>query len=461
MITKKFILGSEEWCGLPQLKIPAVKAKIDTGAKTSSIHAVNINPFEQDGIPYISFDVYPIDNTSTCVKCVAPIKDKRLIKSSFGDKQLRYVISTTIKIDKRSWEIELTLSNRRSMGYKMLIGKEAISPEILIDPNSSLLFGDKTILKINKLYKKNNMRKTGLHIALLASNPALYSNRRIIEAGENRGHKMSFLNIKQCYMKLDNNLSEVHYRGGKILNDIDAIIPRIRPSQTFYGCSLVKHFETMNIFTVNKSDAIRNSRDKLYSLQCLQEQRIEVPVSGFANSPVETNDLIEMIGGSPLVIKLLQGAQGRGVVLAETKKAAESVINGFKVLKANLLVQEFIKEADGEDIRCFVLNGKVISSIKRSAAEGEFRANLHLGGKATKISITREARSIAIKACKALGLDVAGIDIINSSRGPLVLEVNSSPGLEGIEAISQKDIASMLIEYIEKSLKYKNKLKYV
>jgi len=347
------------------------------------------------------------------------------------------------------------------MGYKMLIGKEAISPEILIDPNSSLLFGDKTVLKINKLYKKNTMRKTGLHIALLASNPALYSNRRIIEAGENRGHKMSFLNIKQCYMKLDNNLSEVHYRGGKILNDIDAIIPRIRPSQTFYGCSLVKHFETMNIFTVNKSDAIRNSRDKLYSLQCLQEQRIEVPVSGFANSPVETNDLIEMIGGSPLVIKLLQGAQGRGVVLAETKKAAESVINGFKVLKANLLVQEFIKEADGEDIRCFVLNGKVISSIKRSAAEGEFRANLHLGGKATKISITREARSIAIKACKALGLDVAGIDIINSSRGPLVLEVNSSPGLEGIEAISQKDIASMLIEYIEKSLKYKNKLKYV
>lgn len=455
MTRKKFIMSAEEWCTLPELGVPAIKARIDTGATTSSIHAVNIKSFEKSGQDYVSFDVYPLDNKNICVHCVAPQKDKRLIKSSFGDKQMRYVIATTIRVGKQIWEIELTLSNRSSMGYKMLIGREAINQDVLIDPNSKLLQGDKTEKTISRLFKKQTIKKTGLHIALLASNPGLYSNRRIIEAGQKAGHKMSFLNIKQCYIKLDHKFPQIHYRGGEVINNIDAVIPRIRPSQTFYGCSLIRHFQSMNIFCLNSSDAIRNSRDKLYSLQCLQEMDIDIPVTGFANSPVETDELIDMVGGSPLIVKLLESAQGKGVVLAETKKAAQSVINGFKALKANLLVQEFIKESSGQDIRCFILGGRVISAYKRIAAAGEFRANMHLGGSAEKIIISRKIRTLAIKACKALNLDVAGVDIINSNRGPLVLEVNSSPGLEGIESVSQKDIASLLIKHIEKKLKFR------
>jgi len=455
MAIKKFILSAEEWCVLPELDIPAIKARIDTGATTSSIHAVNIKSFEKDGQDYVSFDVYPLDNKNICVHCEAPQKDKRLIKSSFGDKQMRYVIATTIRVGKRTWDIELTLSNRSSMGYKMLLGREAINPDVLIDANSKLLQGDKSEKTITRLFKKQNIKKTGLHIAVLASDPSLYSNRRIIESGEKAGHKMSFLNIKQCYIKLDNKFPQIHYRGGSVINNIDSVIPRIRPSQTFYGCSLVRHFQSMNIYSLNNSDAIRNSRDKLYSLQCLQEVGIDIPATGFANSPVETDELIDMVGGSPLIVKLLESAQGRGVVLAETKKAAQSVINGFKALKANLLVQEFIKESSGEDIRCFVLGGKVISAYKRIAAPGEFRANIHLGGSAEKITVSKQIRSLAIKACKSLNLEVAGVDIINSSRGPLVLEVNSSPGLEGIETVSQRDIASLLIKHIEKKLKFR------
>jgi len=448
---KKFIISAEEWCILPEFEVPAIKARIDTGATTSSLHAVNIKAFNEDGQAFVSFDVYPLDNKNTCIHCIAPQKDKRLVKSSFGDTQMRYVIGTTVKVGKRAWEIELTLSNRSAMGYKMLLGREAINPDVLIDANSKLLHGDKTEKTITRLFKKYTTKKTGLHIAVLATNPSLYSNRRIIEAGEKAGHKMTFLNIQQCFIKLDNNFPQIHYRGGKVINNIDAVIPRIRPSQTFYGCSLVRHFQSMNIYCLNNSDAIRNSRDKLYSLQCLQEMNINIPETGFANSPVETDELIDMVGGTPLIVKLLESSQGKGVFLAETKKAAQSVINGFKILKANLLVQEFIKESSGQDIRCFVLGGRVISAYKRIAAPDEFRANIHLGGVAEKVTITSKIKSIATKACKSLNLDVAGVDIINSSRGPLVLEVNSSPGLEGIEKTTEVNISEKIISYIERN----------
>jgi ribosomal protein S6--L-glutamate ligase len=286
----------------------------------------------------------------------------------------------------------------------------------------------------------------------------LYSNQRILEAGDERGHEMMFLNIKHCYMKLDAQDPEVHYRGGKIINDLDAVITRIRPNATFYGCALARQFESMNIHTVNSSAAITQSRDKLFSLQLLLKSGVHIPTTGFANSPIDTNDLIEMVDGAPLIVKLLEGTQGRGVVLAETKKAAESVINAFKSLQANLLVQEFVKEADGKDLRCFVIGGKVVASIERSAAPGEFRANIHQGGTASVVKITPQERALAIKAAKVLGLDVAGVDIIRSKKGPLLLEVNSSPGLEGIEGATRKDIAGMIIASIEKKLKWKREV---
>jgi ribosomal protein S6--L-glutamate ligase len=456
--TKK-IIGCEEWCAFPELGVPAIKARIDSGAKTSSIHAFNIQKFRRDGRPWVSFEVLPLeDNRRAVIRCESLIVAKRSVKSSSGFSESRYVISTPIKIDGEIWEIELTLANRDTMGYRMLLGREAMKNKMLVDPAESFCFGQVNSSELNKFYRKNQKPKSGLKIGLLASNKELYSNQRIMDAGEERGHEMLFLNLKQCYMKLDALDPEVHYRGGRILNDLDAVITRIRPSMTFYGCALARQFESMGVHTINSSSAITQSRDKLFSLQLMLKNGISIPTTGFANSPMDTNDLIEMVDGAPLIVKLLEGTQGRGVVMAETKKAAESVVNAFKSLNANLLVQQFIKEADGKDLRCFVIDGKVVASIQREAAPGEFRANIHLGGTASVVKITPAERKLAVTASKILGLKVAGVDIIRSKNGPLLLEVNSSPGLEGIETATEKDIAGIMIASIEKKLKWKREL---
>ncbi|QYJ67622.1 30S ribosomal protein S6--L-glutamate ligase [Flavobacterium litorale] len=450
----KVIVGSEEWCAFPELGIPTIKARVDSGAKTSALHAINIVPFEKEGKNWVKFDVNPIqNNTRTIIHCEAILVDKRTVKSSSGYREQRYVIQSEMQVGDSRWQIELTLTNRDSMGFRMLLGREAMSGRVIVDPEERFLLGEPTTEKLKEYYQKNQEEKKGLRIGLLASNPELYSNKRIMEAGEILGHEMHFLNLKYCYMKLDADTPQIHYRGGRILDDFDAIIPRIRPSMTFYGCAITRHFEALKVYSLNSSAAITQSRDKLYSLQLLLNHGIDIPTTGFANSPLDTNDLIKMVGGSPLIIKLLEGTQGKGVVLAETKKAAESVINAFKSLNANILVQEFIKEANGKDIRCFVIDGKVVAAIQREALPGEFRANIHLGGTATIIKATPDEKKIAIKAAKAMNLKVAGVDIIRSSKGPLLLEVNSSPGLEGIEGATGKDIAGDMIRAIEKNLK--------
>ena len=401
MQAKKIIVGSEEWCSLNQINIPAIKARIDSGAKTSALHAVNIVNFKKDGIPWVSFEVHPLQNDGkTTVHCEAPIHDKRKVRSSSGFTEMRYVIKTTLSISDDLWDIEMTLTNRDSMGYRMLLGREAMSGKMLVDPEASFLLGQPTSEQLKQYYFKKTPKRTGLKLGLLASNPNLYSNRRIIEAGQERGHEVEFLNIKDCYIKLDGKNPEMHYRGGRILDDFDAVIPRIRPSATFYGSALTRHFEAMGVYTLNTASAITQSRDKLYALQLLINSGLPIPTTGFANSPLDTDELIKMVGGAPLIVKLLEGTQGRGVVLAETKKAAESLINAFKSLKANILVQEFIKEANGKDIRCFVVNGKVVESIMRTASPGEFRANIHMGGTASITKITSEERKIAVKAAK-------------------------------------------------------------
>ncbi len=441
------------------MALPAIKARVDSGAKTSSLHAFNIHPFRRDGNLWVSFEVHPLQNNRrTVIRCEKPVLDRRTIKSSSGTTDTRYVISAPIKIGDDIWTVELTLANRDSMGYRMLLGREAMEGRLIIDPAQSFILGEISDEEIDTYYGKKDESKNGLSIALLASNIDLYSNQRILEAGNERGHNMTFLDIKQCYMKLDAKEPEAHYRGGKLLNNLDAIITRIKPSMTFYGCALSRQFESMGVLTTNTSDAIKKSRDKLFSLQLLLKSGINIPTTGFANSPMDTNDLIDMVGGAPLIVKLLEGSQGRGVVLAETRKAAESVINAFKTLKANLLVQEFIKEADGKDLRCFVIDGKVVASIQRTAAPGEFRANIHQGGSADIVKITPEERKLAIAAAKALGLTIAGVDIIRSKNGPLLLEVNSSPGLEGIETATGKDVAGMMISSIEKKLGWKRQL---
>ena len=456
MNDEKIIIGSEEWCSFPSLGIPAIKARVDSGAKTSSMHAFDIRTLKREGQSWVSFEVHPLQqNRKTTVRCEAPISDRRVVKSSSGDAEKRYVIKVPLKMGESLFEIEVTLTNRDSMGYRMLLGREAMQHRMLVDPSASFLLGDKTFEEVISVYGASQVSRTGLKIGILASNPELYSNQRIMEAGRARGHDIEFLNIKQCYMKLNADTPEVHYRGGRILGDFDAVIPRIRPSVTFYGCALTRHFESLGVYALNGSLPISQSRDKLFSLQLLQQSGLDIPTSGFASSPVDTNDLIDMVGGAPLIVKLLEGSQGRGVVLAETRKAAESVINAFTSLKANLLVQEFVKEAQGKDLRCFVIDGKVVASIERTAAPGEFRANIHQGGTAQVVKVTKEEKYLALKATKVMGLDVAGVDIIRSNKGPLLLEVNSSPGLEGIETATDKDIASLLIVAIEKKLSWK------
>jgi ribosomal protein S6--L-glutamate ligase len=454
MSLNKVILGSEEWCTFPELGIPTIKARVDSGAKTSALHAINIAPFIKNDTNWVKFDINPIQNNlKTVIHCEARLVDKRIVKSSSGFREQRYVIQTNLEIGASKWPIEMTLTNRDSMGFRMLLGREAMSGRVLVDPEQKYLLGQPSSDSLKELYKNSEKANSGLRIGLLASNPELYSNKRIMEAGEMRGHEMHFLNIKECYMKLDAKTPEIHYRGGIILNKFDAIIPRIRPSITFYGCALTRQFEALKVYCLNSSTAITQSRDKLFSLQLLLNHGVEIPTTGFANSPLDTNDLIKMVGGPPLIVKLLEGTQGKGVVLAETKKAAESVINAFKSLNANILVQEFIKEANGKDIRCFVIDGKVVAAIQREAMPGEFRANIHLGGTASIIKVTPEEKRIAIKAAKAMDLKVAGVDIIRSSKGPLLLEVNSSPGLEGIEGATNKDIAGEMIKAIEKNFK--------
>jgi len=288
-----------------------------------------------------------------------------------------------------------------------------------------------------------------MKIAILSRNSKLYSTTRIVKAAEARGHEVRVLDVLRCYMNITSHSPSIHYRS-KELTHFDAVIPRIGNSVTFYGTAVLRQFEMMNVFPLNESVAISRSRDKLRSTQLLARKGIGLPVTGFASNPDDTNDLIEQVGGAPLVIKLLQGTQGIGVVLAETHNAAESVIQAFMGLKVNIMVQEYIKEAQGSDIRCFVIGDKVVAAMKRQAPPGEFRSNLHRGGTASLVRLTPEERSTAVRAAKIMGLNVCGVDMLRSNHGPVIMEVNSSPGLKGIEEASGKDIASQLIQFIEK-----------
>jgi ribosomal protein S6--L-glutamate ligase len=292
-----------------------------------------------------------------------------------------------------------------------------------------------------------------MNLIILSRNAALYSTEALVQAAQNRGHSVRVVDYLRCYMNITSSKPRIYLEGEEL--KADAIIPRIAVQHTAYGNAVVRQFEMMGVFTLNDSVAISRSRDKLRSLQLLAKKGIGLPVTGFAHSIDATNELISMCGGAPLVVKLLQGTQGMGVVLAETKKAAESVIEAFKEVRADILVQEYIAESKGADIRCIVWGKKVVAAMERQGLDGEFRSNLHRGGVAKKIAITAEERKTAIKAAKVMGLHLAGVDLLRSNRGPLVIEVNSSPGLEGIEKSTNKNVADRIIEFLEVSLKEK------
>ena len=292
-----------------------------------------------------------------------------------------------------------------------------------------------------------------MKIGILSRRSSLYSTKRLKEAGEQRGHQLRVIDYLRCYMNITSHRPAVIFQG-ETLDEFDAVIPRIGASKTFYGTAVVRQFEMMGTYPLNESQAIIRSRDKLRCLQLLARRGIGLPVTGFANSTKDIDGLIHTVGGAPLVIKLLEGTQGIGVVLAETDQAARSVIEAFRGLDANILVQEFIKEAGGSDLRCFVIGDKVVAAMRRQGAPGEFRSNLHRGGHAERVKLTPEERSTAVRAAKTMGLRVAGVDLLRSNHGPVVMEVNSSPGLEGIESATGLDIAGKIVEFLEKNAEH-------
>lgn len=289
-----------------------------------------------------------------------------------------------------------------------------------------------------------------MKIAILSRNSRLYSTRRLVQACKEQGHEVRVLDTLKCYMELSSEEPSVWYKGEK-LEGFDAVIPRIGASITTYGLAVIRQFEMMGTYSLTESVALGRSRDKLRALQLLSRKKIGMPVTSFAHEVHNTKELIKLVGGAPLVVKLLAGTQGRGVVLAETAKAAESVIDAFRELKADFLVQEFIKEAGGSDVRCLVIGRKVVAAMQRNAASGEFRSNLHRGGTAELTKLTPAERATAVKAAQIMGLNVAGVDILRSARGPMVMEVNSSPGLEGIENASRKNVAGAIVKFVEEN----------
>ncbi|MDB4244599.1 30S ribosomal protein S6--L-glutamate ligase [Gammaproteobacteria bacterium] len=440
-------VGWEEWVSLPELGLPSLVSKTDTGAATSALHAFNIQPFGSKTRPKVRFGINPIeDNNQFAIYCSANVSDVRTVTSSNGMSELRYVIETELVIGDVKKKIEITLTNRENMKYKMILGRSALDG-FTVQPEISFEQGFLSY-DLYKNIKKQVPARRSLRIAILTIEPNNYSTKRLVEAAEARDHVCELINTRRCYLNIQSHKPEVHYEG-EALPHFDAIIPRIGSSITFYGMAVVRQFQAMGTYCLNSSSSIGLSRDKLAAHQTLVSHRIPMPNTAFANSPHDTESLIDLASGAPLVLKLLESTQGKGVLLAESRKAAAGVISAFQKLNAPFIVQEFVKEASGSDIRCLVIGNKVVASMMRTAGDEDFRANLHAGGSAKKIIITKEERKISIQATKALGLSFAGVDIIRTGTGPKVLEVNSSPGLEGIEKVSKKDIAGLIIEHLE------------
>ena len=445
-------LGWEEWLSLPGLGLPAIKAKIDTGAKTSALHAEVIEAFGNPGSPQVRFLIQPDpDRPKMEVVCTAPVVDRRDITSSNGQTELRYVIAAEMQIGAVRRTIEITLTNRETMTYRMLLGRSAFGENATILPDRSFV----QPLLDYQLYeglKHKTPAERPLRLAMLTREPDNYSSKRIVEAARERGHVIDTINTSRCYMKIEARAPEIHY-DGKTLPFYDAVIPRIGASMTNYGMAVLRQFEAMGAWCLNPPAAIGASRDKLLAHQLLSQAGIAMPVTAFAHSPKDTKDLVGLAGAAPVVLKLLESTQGRGVVLADTRKAAESLVDAFRGLDANFLVQQFVKEAAGADVRCLVIGGKVVAAMKRQAQDGEFRSNLHRGGQALAIKLTSAEKKIAVAAAKRLGLHMAGVDLLQSNAGPVVLEVNSSPGLEGIEMATGKDVAGKAIRLVEQRIR--------
>lgn len=453
MTTGRLTLGWVEWCRLPQLGLPAIKAKIDTGARTSALHAFTVEPFGPVSRPRIRFGIHPIPEQKEFeVFCSADILDRREVTSSNGETELRYVIETTLGIGDHEWPVQFTLSDREGMSFHMLVGRQALNAfpheEPLVAPSLAFQQAPLSYDVYDEMDRQVPVRRP-LRIAILTREPDSYSTRRLVAAAEARDHVVELIDTQRCYMLINAGRPEVHY-DGHALPFYDAVIPRIGAPITAYGAAVVRQFEAIGSYCVNRSAAIIASRDKLFAHQVLAREGIPMPTTAIASSPKDTENLIGLIGTAPMVVKLVTSSQGRGVVLAETRNAAECVVDAFRDLRADFLVQQFIKESAGQDVRALMVGNRIIGSMRRTASSGEFRANIHRGGSAEATKLSPAERDVALRAARALGLGFAGVDLLRSVDGPKVLEVNSSPGLEGIEGATGKDIALRVIRHIER-----------
>jgi ribosomal protein S6--L-glutamate ligase len=447
--TGRISLGWEEWLGLPELGLPSLRAKVDTGARTSALHAFDIATYGDSSRPNVRFSVHPIPgNDEIGVTCSALILDRREVTSSNGESELRYVIETMLDVGGARWPIEVTLSDRAAMTNRMLLGRQALTDRVIVEPATRFVQPPRDFTAYATGHR-TPFTQSALHIAVLSREPDTFSTRRLVSEGESRGHRVDVIDTTRCYMAI-NALSPEIYCDGICLPRYDAVIPRIGASITSYGTAVIRQFETLGTYCINGSAGITASRDKLHAHQVLARHRISMPMTAFASSPKDTDNLIRLVGGAPLIVKLLESSQGRGVVLAETKKAAQSVISAFRGLKASFLVQHFVKEAAGEDIRCFVIGGRVVAAMRRKAAGDDFRSNLAQGGTAEAVRITPAERGAAVRAARAFGLGLAGVDLLRAHDGPKVLEVNSSPGFEGIEKAARKNLAATVYAEIER-----------
>lgn len=451
--TTPLTFGWEEWVALPDLGLPAIRAKVDTGARTSALHAFGIEPFGPVSRPRVRFGVHPIPGRPDIeVACAARLVGRREVMSSNGEAELRFVIGAKLEVAGRRIPIEVSLTNRDAMAYRMLIGRQALEAAgAVVDPTRGLLQPRLSYRVYDAITKKPQPPRP-LRLALLTQNPSNYSSRRLIEAARARDHTIEAVETSRCYLNIDVRKPEVLY-DGSVLPHFDAVIPRIGAPLTAYGLAVVRQFEMTGAWCLNRAASIGAARDKLHALQVMARKGVAMPVTAFAKSPKDTDHVLGVVGGAPLVVKLLQGSQGRGVVLAETAQAASSVISAFRDLEADILVQEFVAEAGGSDVRCFVIGGQVVAAMRRQAKLGDFRSNLHQGGAAWPVKITEAERDLALRAVRALGLQVAGVDILRAADGPKVIEVNASPGLQGIEQASGKDIAAMIIRHIERRVR--------
>lgn len=448
------VIGRAEQIELLDFEVPEVTAKVDTGADTSSIWASSIEE-KSDGLYFILFGPESPYYTGKLQRFTKPDYTLTRVANSFGQKELRYKVKLRMKMKGRAIRATFTLSDRSQKTYPILLGRRLLHGKFLVDVSGGSPLKAQESQKAEALERElqalQRPKGNGMKIAILSKGPGNYSTKRLKEEAERRGHQVRILNYAKCYVTLESNKPVVRYAGEE-MHDIDVIIPRIAANLTSYGSSMVRQFEMQNVFTTTTSIAIVRSRDKLRSTQLLAKAGVGIPKTVFGRETADLDDVLEQVGGAPVIIKVARGTHGNGVVLAETRKAAKAVMQAFYVEGVSFIVQEFVAESAGTDIRAFVVNGKVVASMQRQSLNDDFRSNLHQGGEGSTVKLSDDERKTALKAAKAMGLPICGVDMMRSDRGPLVLEVNSSPGF-GIEKVTGRNVASKILDYVEQNAK--------